>query len=293
MPSRVLREGILTSERVHRLSWQAELFYRRLMSVADDYGLYLASTALIRVNCYPLCLEPTDAARYVREDDVQNWLSECLDARLVRVYTVEGKSYLAIMNFRQRLRTMKRNYPFPPFQLSDEINTNVRNDGQNNTRNATNGPSDGQSDTVVRNDSPETKRNETKGEGKEIGGQHDSHNGNLCQYDGQDDGIAFEPVKRGLYPREYEDLLKRAKGELNRIRNDDANWLRDLTDEALELVKFIESKGEPGLAQRKAEILARSGSYEKTNLKPKPRRLCEAWRARITEINNAMNGVRE
>ena len=44
MPNRILRDTILRSERVARLSPTAELFYRRLMSVADDYGRYYANT---------------------------------------------------------------------------------------------------------------------------------------------------------------------------------------------------------------------------------------------------------
>ena len=41
MPSRILREGINTSPKVNALSPMAELFYRRLMTVADDYGRVL------------------------------------------------------------------------------------------------------------------------------------------------------------------------------------------------------------------------------------------------------------
>ena len=36
MPTRILRDGILTSERVNLLDWEAEVFYRRLLSVGDD-----------------------------------------------------------------------------------------------------------------------------------------------------------------------------------------------------------------------------------------------------------------
>lgn len=39
MPSRILREGILTSERVNALAPLEELFYRRLMSVVDTGDL--------------------------------------------------------------------------------------------------------------------------------------------------------------------------------------------------------------------------------------------------------------
>ena len=48
MPNRILREGILTSERVNNLSMMGELFYRRLFSVADDFGRYTANKKLLR-----------------------------------------------------------------------------------------------------------------------------------------------------------------------------------------------------------------------------------------------------
>ena len=38
MPNRMIREELLTCEKVNELSFGAEIFYRRLMSVADDFG---------------------------------------------------------------------------------------------------------------------------------------------------------------------------------------------------------------------------------------------------------------
>ena len=57
MPTRLIRDAILTSGRVASLSWEAEVFYRRLMSVADDYGLYDARTPILRSALYPLQLD--------------------------------------------------------------------------------------------------------------------------------------------------------------------------------------------------------------------------------------------
>src|SRR3990167_11311858 len=58
MPNRILREGILSSERINTLSVHAELFYRRLLSVVDDYGRFFAHPALLRSACYPLRVDP-------------------------------------------------------------------------------------------------------------------------------------------------------------------------------------------------------------------------------------------
>jgi hypothetical protein len=107
MPNRILRDGILTSERVNSLSWEGEIFYRRLMSVVDDHGLYPAHPALLRAALYPLKLET------VRDANVERLISECEKARLVRVYEVESKSYLQLLNFGQQVRS-KPKHPKPP-----------------------------------------------------------------------------------------------------------------------------------------------------------------------------------
>ena len=103
MPTRIVREGILTSEKVNSLSDKAELFYRRLMSVADDYGRYFSHPTLLRSGCYPLKIDEHP------ESDVKQMLSECVKAGLIRLYS--GK-YLEITNFGQQQRS-KSKFPEP------------------------------------------------------------------------------------------------------------------------------------------------------------------------------------
>lgn len=104
MPTRILREGIITSEKVNELSPGAELFYRRSMSVIDDYGRYFAHPSLLRAACYALQLER------VSEADVKRWLSECTALGLMRVYG-HGK-YVELANFRQQTRSPSK-FPEP------------------------------------------------------------------------------------------------------------------------------------------------------------------------------------
>lgn len=106
MPSRIVREGILTSERVNSLSERAELFYRRLMSVVDDYGRYTANLTLLRASCYPLKLDS------VKEDSIKKHLAEAEGAGLIVLYTVAGKAYLEIQDFNQRIQS-KSKFPAP------------------------------------------------------------------------------------------------------------------------------------------------------------------------------------
>jgi hypothetical protein len=108
MPSRILREGILSSERVASLGWPEEVFYRRLHSVVDDFGRYFAKPSLLRAACYPLQVD------LVGNLDVAKWLTECVRAGLVRAYTVDGKEYLEVLDFRQQVRAKTSKFPEPP-----------------------------------------------------------------------------------------------------------------------------------------------------------------------------------
>jgi hypothetical protein len=107
VPNRILRDGILTSERVDALGLAAEVFYRRLMSAVDDQGRYYAHPSLLRAALYPLRLNR------VSDADIEAWLSECGGVGLVRTYQVGGKRYLELLDFRQRVRSPSK-FPQPP-----------------------------------------------------------------------------------------------------------------------------------------------------------------------------------
>jgi uncharacterized phage protein (TIGR02220 family) len=107
MPNRILREGILTSERIASLSWQAEVFYRRLMSVVDDYGRYFAKPMALRAACFPMQLDR------VSDKDIEKWLTEGTANRLLRLYDVDNTTFLELLDFRQQVRAKKSKYPDP------------------------------------------------------------------------------------------------------------------------------------------------------------------------------------
>ncbi len=109
MPTRILREGIITSEPVNRLSFEAEILYRRLMSVVDDYGRYYAHPSIVRANCYPLQLDR------VSESSVKQSLSECESNALLFVFG-DGK-YIQLLKFRQQARADSK-FPEP---TNDEL----------------------------------------------------------------------------------------------------------------------------------------------------------------------------
>jgi hypothetical protein len=82
MPSRLLREGIIDSEAVNAVSFPAEVFYRRLMSVVDDFGRFDGRPSVLRSRLYPLKVDT------VREADISRWIAECVKAGLIALYAV-------------------------------------------------------------------------------------------------------------------------------------------------------------------------------------------------------------
>ena len=97
----------MTSEAINSLSERAELFYRRLMSVADDYGRYWADPRILHCNVYHLRLDQ------VSEADVKQLLSECIAKKVLLVYG--GGKYLEIQKFGQQTRS-KSKFPEPTKQ---------------------------------------------------------------------------------------------------------------------------------------------------------------------------------
>lgn len=114
MPNRMLRGGILTSDRVNALPPKVEVFYRRMMSVVDDYGRFDGDARVLRSSLYPLCVDQ------ITEQEIEEMLSKCAEILpgekepLVLVYRVDRKRYIAITNFRQKVRSKQSKYPAPP-----------------------------------------------------------------------------------------------------------------------------------------------------------------------------------
>ena len=121
MPTRVVREGILDSERVGALSPLAELFYRKLMSVVDDYGRFELVLSVLRARLYSQRLDD------VSEDDIRKWINECCagERPLLVCYVVNGKKYFEIQEFNQQHKSQKSKYPDPPSPDSVHARTRI------------------------------------------------------------------------------------------------------------------------------------------------------------------------
>lgn len=124
MPNRILRDGILTSEKVNALSWEEEVFYRRLMSVVDDYGRFYSLPKLLRSNCYPLHIDD------VSDSDVEKWLAACIQSGLISTYIgTDGKQYIQLYNFGQQQRA-KSKFPEPVANNGNQLISDASNCNQ-------------------------------------------------------------------------------------------------------------------------------------------------------------------
>lgn len=106
MPNRIIREGILTSDRVEQLDPAAEVFYRRLMSKVDDHGLYDARPSILRTSLYPLRVDR------VREADIARWIAACEKAGVIALYQHDGKPFLQMLDTRWQARSEPK-FPLP------------------------------------------------------------------------------------------------------------------------------------------------------------------------------------
>lgn len=99
--------GIQTSRRVARLSWMQRDVFRSLLHICDDYGRFEADAGMIRAVLYAPILDK------VTERDVQAALLRCAETGvgLVKLYTVHGRGYGKVINYRQNLKKRRAFYP--------------------------------------------------------------------------------------------------------------------------------------------------------------------------------------
>jgi hypothetical protein len=104
MANRVLRDWT-TSEVMESLSSDGEVLFTRLIMKADDFGSYYANPKLLKAGLFPL--------KDISFAMIDILVRECESAGLLFRYTVDGKEYIRINNFGQRLRNMRNAFPHP------------------------------------------------------------------------------------------------------------------------------------------------------------------------------------
>jgi hypothetical protein len=118
MPNRYVREDAIESDRVNAMSWQGEVFFRRLINRVDDFGRFSASIPILRASLFPLQL-----AR-VSDKDVARLLIEAEANGLLATYDVNGKRFLALAKWEQG-RAKGSKYPPPPDNIRERLQTYV------------------------------------------------------------------------------------------------------------------------------------------------------------------------
>lgn len=113
MPSRLIRDGLLDSQRYWNVSIEARQLFIHLMLLADDFGLVSLAPVFVRRRCFDN--PPPDSK-------INKQISDLHDEDLLRVYEDKGAKYAFIPNFGQRMRQLRARNPMPPECLfSDDI----------------------------------------------------------------------------------------------------------------------------------------------------------------------------
>jgi hypothetical protein len=149
MPNRYIRESAIESEAINSLSWEAEVFLRRLFNRVDDYGRISASTQILRASLFPLQLDR------VSEKKVEGLLVDLEKAGIIGIYQVDSKKFLQVAKWEQG-RAKASRYPAPPADICKHLQTYVygceqmsadANIGKHMFTNAPDSDSDTDSDT--------------------------------------------------------------------------------------------------------------------------------------------------
>lgn len=110
MPSRVVRGEINRSESLSRVSANAELTFRALLTEVDDYGRFDARPKALKAALFPF-RDGFTAAK------IFTWVMELHAEGCVQVYEVDGRAYLQMTNWERHRgigrRAGKSRYPEP------------------------------------------------------------------------------------------------------------------------------------------------------------------------------------
>lgn len=107
MPQRFLRPGITTSDRWNAVSWEAQSFFIRILTLVDDFGRYDGRVPILHGHCFALRDDVTT-------QKTAGFRSELQAALLIDVYSVDGKDYLQVSKWQERTRSEKSKFPDKP-----------------------------------------------------------------------------------------------------------------------------------------------------------------------------------
>lgn len=105
MPQRFLRPGITNSDAWNSVSFGAQSFYIRILTLVDDYGRYDGRIQILHSHCFALRsdIKPQHSAAF---------RSELQSSGLILVYELDGKEFIQITKWQERARGPSK-YPVP------------------------------------------------------------------------------------------------------------------------------------------------------------------------------------
>lgn len=117
---RTIKPEFTQSESIGRVSREARLLFLQVWTVCDDYGRCRAAAPLLAGLLYPY---DADAAALIPA-----WLDELAAEGLVRLYRVDGSSYLEVPGWAKHQRVDNAGKPMvpPPPAASDETSAAIR-----------------------------------------------------------------------------------------------------------------------------------------------------------------------
>lgn len=92
------------------------------MLKADDFGCYTGHRMLLKAAIFPYNpLLPSEA--------IDQYIAECVAAKLISEYQVDGKIFLYIHKFNQHIRQKRRRFPEPPRSIYSADETQLQCNG--------------------------------------------------------------------------------------------------------------------------------------------------------------------
>jgi len=92
MAGRVIKDSIYTSPNMNDLSVYAERHFYRVLMLADDYGCFESTPAVVRGRCYPL-------QESIRRTDIEKWQEELREKQILATWTENGHEYSMFVSF--------------------------------------------------------------------------------------------------------------------------------------------------------------------------------------------------
>lgn len=109
MPQRFLRPGLTTSQRFNAISFGAQTFYVRLITLVDDFGRYDAEPRLLRSHSFPF---GDPAGKEIPIKTLETMCEQLSASGLAIFYrAADGKKYLQVVRWNENPRATKSKYP--------------------------------------------------------------------------------------------------------------------------------------------------------------------------------------